>query len=191
MLEMAPNRSGGPSTIGPGTPRTLTIVNNSRSHSTPALRACAETAPRGLPNPAHPQWFLEGSGLDSRFHSPVSQPYCSSAPSLWPWSSCRHPQNPEARRLNSPSPAPRGLRHFPAFNSKAESSSSGPRPLAPGRTTLRLRRRGGRRPQGSVATGEAGDPCARASRTSPHTWFRPPEQWAVAQALWEGEEGLI
>lgn len=93
-------------------------------------------------------------------------------PSRRPRASLRQPQNPDPRYFNSPRAAPRGIRHFPAFNSKAGSSSS----LAPS-------------PQEGWpwATGER--KCRRSGRSQrarlsvlPHTWFRSPVSEAADRA---------
>lgn len=77
---------------------------------------------------------------------------------------------------------------FPAFNSKAGSSSPGPRPLAPGRAILRRHWRGGRWPRGA---------CLRVKRKTPERaplcfpltlGFIHQLQEAVSRAGWEGAD---
>lgn len=79
---------------------------------------------RGFPEPAHLWWLLEGSGPDSHPEGPRFPTLLPAAPSRRPRASPRQPQIPDPRDFNSPRAAPRGVRHFPAFSSKAGSSSS-------------------------------------------------------------------
>lgn len=92
-----------------------------------------------LPQPVHPRWVLKGSDAQS----PTLLPHLPqlSAMAFSPAPTKSRPVALQLTQLRVPRNPP-----FPAFNSKAGSSSPGPRPVAPGRAILRRHGRGVRWP---------------------------------------------
>lgn len=127
-------------------------------------RGLPQGLPRACASSVVPRGFRFRLNEDPRFPPPL--------PPALSRSSLPQAQNPDPRCLNSPRAAPGGIRHFPAFNSKADSSSllaPGPQegwPRATGENRCRRRRQ---------------SPRARLA-VLPHTWFRSPVQEAGAPA---------
>lgn len=141
-----------------------------RRGRTPPPRACAPAVgPEGI-NPQPPTLLALPHQLPAMAFSPAPTKSRPAAPQL-----TQHcaPTNPP----------------FPAFNSKAGSSSPCARPLGPDRAILRRHRRGGHGPRGACLRVERANP-ARAPRCVPLTLgFVHQRQEAVAGARRE-EAGL-